>query len=537
MVSIRNRGRNRGGHAVQRLRIACYLVTALGLLALAACQPPTVVVPTPAPTARPAASSTPAPVAVVNPTPTTAPAAPSPVVTRAALPPTQPASTNPPPTQAPPTALPPTSLPPTAIPPTPTPSLPFGLEQAHLLAPTLGTANKFGRLRMPADPTTFTADNTVRTDPGAFRGSRELVDQALEQGLVAFVLEIDPTDSPAVVARRAQSLATMHPTARPWLIIIGNELNLWRMQDYPIETYYAQLRAAYDAVKAVAPTVNISTDGQNYWEGAPFEHPMADPNASNRVRALLRVFERDQWTPDYITVHIFDSVWAPGQQEVYSLVGRTRFYNDILAGYRLPRRPGLFVGEFGLPVADPVPSAQAGKYWRFFITEREQADLAFQAAVWSTATGTPLNYFGGVDTPREGLRRNERGEIVEGVYGLVSRDDNRPRPAFAAYSRAQELLRGATGQIAADGLAGVGGACFQLAEGGQMCVAQATTGRGGRFATNPLPSGVRFRVEDVLGNPIGNAARQGGDGRITLDLPPAPAQKTGGPVRVLFIEG
>lgn len=521
------------------MRIAYCLALGIILLALAACQPPTVVAPTPGPTAAPAATGTTAPVAVVNPTRTPGPVTPSPAATRAA---TQPPSTNPLPTNLPPTALPPTSIPPTqppptAIPPTPTPALPFGLEQAHLLAPTLGTANKFGRLRMPADPTTFNPDNTVRTDPGAFRGSRELVDQALEQGLVAFVLEIDPTDSPAVVAKRALSLATMHPTARPWLIIIGNELNLWRMQDYPVETYYAQLRAAYDAVKAAAPTVNISTDGQNYWEGAPFEHPMADPNASNRIRALLRVFERDQWVPDYITIHIFDSVWAPGQQEVYSLVGRTRFYNSILAGYRLPRRPGIFVGEFGLPVANPIPSAQAGKYWRFFITEREQADLAFQAAVWSTATGTPLNYFGGVDTPREGLRRNEAGEIVEGVYGLVSRDDNRPRPAFAAYERAQELLRGATGQIAADGLAGVGGACFQLADGGQMCVAQATTGRGGRFATNPLPAGAKFHVEDVLGNPIGGAARQGGDGRITLDLPPAPAQKTGGPVRVLFIDG
>ncbi|MCW5853485.1 MAG: hypothetical protein KIT87_25685, partial [Anaerolineae bacterium] len=255
------------------MRIAYCLALGIILLALAACQPPTVVAPTPGPTAAPAATGTTAPVAVVNPTRTPGPVTPSPAATRAA---TQPPSTNPLPTNLPPTALPPTSIPPTqppptAIPPTPTPALPFGLEQAHLLAPTLGTANKFGRLRMPADPTTFNPDNTVRTDPGAFRGSRELVDQALEQGLVAFVLEIDPTDSPAVVAKRALSLATMHPTARPWLIIIGNELNLWRMQDYPVETYYAQLRAAYDAVKAAAPTVNISTDGQNYWEGAPFE--------------------------------------------------------------------------------------------------------------------------------------------------------------------------------------------------------------------------------------------------------------------------
>lgn len=421
--------------------------------------------------------------------------------------------------------------------PAPTPSLPFGLEQAHLLAPIVGSANAFGSTRIPADPSAFTADNTVRSDPGAFRGSRERVGQALEQGRVAFVLEIDEKDAPEVVAAKARALATMSPTARPALIIIGNELNLRRMADYPVETYYAQLRAAYDAVKAVAPDVQISTDGQNYWEGAPFEHPMADPNASNRLRALLRLFERDQWTPDVITIHVFDSAFSPGDpREVYSLVGRTRFVKDILGGYNLPRLPALFVGEFGLPVADPIPAAQQGKYWRFFITEREQADLAFLAGAWSAATETPLNYFGGVDTPREGLRRNERGEIVEGVYGLVDRDDSRPRPAFAAYQRAQALLRGARGQIVSDGRNGTGSICFTPAHGGLVCIAQATTGRPALFISDPLPPDTRFRVEDVLGQPIANAGVQDRTGRITVDLPGAPAQKTGGPVRVLIVE-
>lgn len=421
--------------------------------------------------------------------------------------------------------------------PAPTPSVPFGLEQAHLLAPLLGSANAFGSARLPADPSAFNANNTVRSDPGAFRGSRQLVGEALEQGRVAFVLEIDVKDAPEVVAAKARALATMSPRARPALIIIGNELNLRRMADYPVETYYAQLRAAYDAVKAVAPDVQISTDGQNYWEGAPFEHPMADPNASNRLRALLKLFERDQWTPDVITLHVFDSAFSPGDpREVYSLVGRTRFVKDILSGYNLPRQPALFVGEFGLPVAEPIPAAQQGKYWRFFITEREQADLAFLAGAWSAATGTALNYFGGVDTPREGLRRNERDEIVEGVYGLVDRDDNRPRPAFAAYQRAQALLRGARGQIVSDGRDGTGSICFTPAHGGLVCVAQATTGRPTLFVSDPLPPDTRFRVEDVLGQALPNAGVQDRTGRITVNLPGAPAQKTGGPVRVLIVE-
>ncbi|MFN8485717.1 MAG: hypothetical protein U0768_21965 [Anaerolineae bacterium] len=420
--------------------------------------------------------------------------------------------------------------------PAPTPAVPFGLEQADLLAPLIGKANAFGYTRIPADPTTFDANNAVRGDASAFRGWREYVVGALEAGRVAFVLETDAADTPETVAARARSLATLHPTARPWLIIIGNELNLQRQADYPVETYYRQLRAAYDAVKAVDPNIMVSTDGQNYWEGAPYEHPMADPNATDRIRALLGVFQRESWTPDLITIHIFDSVWSPGDgREVYSLVGRTRFYQDILSGYSLPRPLGIFVGEYGLPVTEPVPAAQQGKWWRFFITEREQADLAFMAAVWSAATGTRLNYFGGQDTPPEGLRRNERGEIVEGVYGVVA-SDGRKRPAFSALRRAQTLLPGASGRVVADGQSGVGAACFALADGRQMCAAQATVGADRSLAVGPFPAGAAFHVEDALGNTIPNAAAQQSDGRIVLSLPGAAAQKVGGAVRVLFVD-
>lgn len=526
-----------------------WLVLVIVAAGLVACQTPTVVAPTPLP--GPVAVITrPAPAIPLTPAPSQQTRE-TPSATRTPVSNLQ--SPVPGPQSPVPSPQSPITNPPSPTPrPTPTPTLPFGLEQSHVLASVVGGANVFGRTRIPADPSAFAPDHTVRRDPDAFRGSRELVTQALEQGQVAFVLEMDVDDPPQVIAQKARSLAVMHPTARPWLIIIGNELNLRRMVDYPVETYYAQLRAAYDAVKAVAPTVNISTDGQNYWEGAPFEHPMADPNASNRIRALLKLFERDQWVPDFITIHIFDSVWAPGDaREVYSLVGRMRFYDEILAGYRLPRRPGIYVGEYGLPVVQVIPNAQAGKYWRFFITEREQADIAVMAAVWSAATGVPLNYFGGLDTPTEGLRRNERGEIVEGVYGLVSRDDDRPRPAFIAYQRMQTLARDATGQIIGDGRNGVGGVCFTLSptvdvgrlgdlgglkRPGQACVVQATTGRNARFTSNPLPTGVRFHVEDVLGQPIANAARLERDGRVTVDLPGAPAQKTGGAVRVLYIE-
>ncbi|MFN8473292.1 MAG: hypothetical protein U0822_13975 [Anaerolineae bacterium] len=427
----------------------------------------------------------------------------------------------------------PSPAPPTAV---PTPAVPFGLEQADLLAPIIGKANAFGYTRIPADPGTFDENNRVRNDASAFRGWREYVVRALEQGRVAFVLETDAADTPETVAARAKSLATLHPTARPWLIIIGNELNLQRQADYPVETYYRQIRAAYDAVKSVAPNTMVSTDGQNYWEGAPYEHPMADPNATDRLRALLGVFQREGWAPDLITIHIFDSVWSPGDpREVYSLVGRTRFYQNILSGYTLPHPLGIFVGEYGLPVADPIPGSQQGKWWRFFITEREQADLAFMSAVWSAATGTRLNYFGGQDTPPESLRRNDAGEIVEGVYGVVA-SGGRERPSFTALQRAQSLLPGAAGKVVSDGQNGVGAACFALADGRQMCAAQATVGNDRSLTFGPFPTGATFHVEDALGNTIQNAASQQADGRIILSLPGAAAQKVGGPVRVLFVD-
>ena len=491
---------------------------ALALLALllSACQAlggtPTPVAVAPQPTAPPATPTMPAP--ATRP-PTTATAAPGPPLART-------------PTVAPSSTVAPS--------PTPPPAVPFGVEQADLLAPIIGAANAFGYTRIPADPGTFDANNAVRSDAGAFRGWREYVLGALEQGRVAFVLETDVADTPETVAARARSLAMLHPTARPWLIIIGNELNLQRQAGYPVETYYRQIRAAYDAVKAVDPNILISTDGQNYWEGAPYEHPMADPNATDRLRALLSVFQREGWAPDLITIHIFDSVWSPGDgREVYSLVGRTRFYQGILGGYSLPRPVGIFVGEFGLPVAEPIPSAQQGKWWRFFITEREQADLAFMAAVWSAATGTRLNYFGGQDTPPESLRRNEAGEIVEGVYGVVAAG-GRKRPSFTALQRAQTLLANASGKVVSDGTNGVGAACFALADGRQLCAAQSSVGSNRSLAFGPLPAGATFRVEDALGNPMANAATQQDDGRILLSLPGASAQKVGGPVRVLIVD-
>ena len=420
--------------------------------------------------------------------------------------------------------------------PVPPPAVPFGVEQADLLAPLIGSANAFGYTRIPADPGTFDASNAVRSDAGAFRGWREYVMRALEQGRVAFVLETDVSDTPETVAARAKSLATLHPTARPWLIIIGNELNLQRQADYPVETYYRQVRAAYDAVKSVDSNIMISTDGQNYWEGAPYEHPMADPNATDRLRALLSVFQREGWAPDLITIHIFDSVWSPGDgREVYSLVGRNRFYQNILSSYTLPHPVGVFVGEFGLPVTEPIPAAQQGKWWRFFITEREQADLAFMAGVWSAATGTRLNYFGGQDTPPESLRRNEAGEIVEGVYGVVAAS-GRKRPSFTALQRAQTLLANASGKVVSDGTNGVGAACFALTDGRQLCAAQSSVGNNRSLAFGPFPAGATFHVEDVLGNPIQNAAAQQNDGRILLSLPGASAQKVGGPVRVLIVD-
>ncbi len=500
---------------------------ALALLALllSACQAlsgtPTPVAVAPQPTAAPAT--------LTLMLPATAPRSPATATTAAG-----PTAARPSTATAPRATTPPTPMPsPTPVPP---PAVPFGVEQADLLAPLIGSANAFGYTRIPADPGTFDASNAVRSDAGAFRGWREYVMRALEQGRVAFVLETDVSDTPETVAARAKSLATLHPTARPWLIIIGNELNLQRQADYPVETYYRQVRAAYDAVKSVDSNIMISTDGQNYWEGAPYEHPMADPNATDRLRALLSVFQREGWAPDLITIHIFDSVWSPGDgREVYSLVGRNRFYQNILSSYTLPHPVGVFVGEFGLPVTEPIPAAQQGKWWRFFITEREQADLAFMAGVWSAATGTRLNYFGGQDTPPESLRRNEAGEIVEGVYGVVAAS-GRKRPSFTALQRAQTLLANASGKVVSDGTNGVGAACFALTDGRQLCAAQSSVGNNRSLAFGPFPAGATFHVEDVLGNPIQNAAAQQNDGRILLSLPGASAQKVGGPVRVLIVD-
>lgn len=533
--------------SVQRLRLAL-----LGLiLSLVGCQaasgrtlplPTPVTAPTLAPLGAPSmtpAASTTLPATTRTPIPTSSATAPSRTVTP-----------SPAPTLTPRPTITLTPAPLTFHFSRQAPALAFGLEQSHVLGPTIGVANILRRTRIPADPTAFTIDHSIRNDAGAFRGWRQYVGQALEQGQVAFVLETSVDDPPAVVATRARNLVLLHSTARPWLIIIGNELNLQRMATYPVETYYAQLRAAYDAVKTADPTVNVATDGESYWEGAPFEHPAADPNALDRLRALLRLFERDQWTPDIISLHVFDSVWAPGSaNEVYSLVGRVRLYRELLARYRLPKPPAFVVGEFGLPVVEPLPADQQNKYNRLVVSEREQADVAFMAAVWSVAYDLRLNYFNAQDTPRFGLRRNEQGEIVEGVYGVWNRF-GRQRLAFGALLRARVLLSGATSRILADGRNGIAAVCLSLSPtadlsslgvlGGlgrpsQACITQTTTATPGRFVSDPFPPGVAFRVEDVLGKPVDEVARQGADGRIILDLPGAPAQKTGGPVRLLII--